>query len=153
MTTRGSAPVVQSSAGGVVVRTIDGEPHVLVIRDPYLKWGLPKGHVEEGESTSEAALREVEEETGLRDLRLGERLVTIDWRFRAGEREVHKYTTFFLMHSERGEPVPERAEGITDCDWVPLSEAADRVSYQNASDVVRLAQRFVEAARNGEAVT
>ena len=132
------------------MRTIDGEPHVLVIRDPYRKWGLPKGHVEEGESPSEAALREVEEETGLRDLRLGERLVTIDWRFRAGEQEIHKYTTFFLMHSARGDPVPKQDEGITDCDWVPLSEAPDRVSYQNASDVVKLAQRVVADAANGE---
>ena len=62
---------VETSAGGVVLRTIDRVVHALVIRDPYKKWGLPKGHAEDGESPVETALREVHEETGLDDLTLG----------------------------------------------------------------------------------
>ena len=58
---------VEASAGGVVVRYLAGVPHVLVIRDPYKKWGLPKGHSEDGEALWETALREVSEETGLTD--------------------------------------------------------------------------------------
>lgn len=140
-------PGVEISAGGVVVRVIDGAHHALVIRDPYQKWGLPKGHAEEGESTEEAALREVHEETGLTDLVLGEELVTIDWVFRAKGRRVHKYTTFFLMYSESGDPTPERDEGITACEWVRLDAAHDRISYENASEVVKVAQRVVTSGR------
>ena len=134
---------VEISAGGVVVRTIDGAHHALVIRDPYQKWGLPKGHAEDGETTEEAALREVHEETGLTDLRLGEELVTIDWVFRAKGRRIHKYTTFFLMYSEIGDPMPEKGEGITACEWVRLDVAHDRISYENASEVVKVAQRVL----------
>lgn len=132
---------VEKSAGGVVVRSIGGVAHALVIRDPYRKWGLPKGHVEEGESAAHAALREVAEETGLRDLRLGEELITIDWFFRAEGKRIHKFTTFYLMHSDVGDPVPETQEGISACEWVRLDVAHERISYHNASEVVKVAQR------------
>src|SRR5688500_17848393 len=70
------------SAGGVVVRAHDGVPHVLLIRDPYQNWGLPKGHLEPGEDSQSAAVREVREETGLALVELGPELGMIDWYFR-----------------------------------------------------------------------
>ena len=136
-------PVVETSAGGVVVRVMGGVEYMLVIRDPYRKWGLPKGHAEEGETPGETALREVSEETGLTDLELGAELTTIDWFFRARGRRIHKYTTFFLMHSTLGEPVPEVGEGISACEWVRLDVAHERISYDNAAEVVKVAQRVV----------
>ncbi len=128
------------------MRVIDAVEHVLVIRDPYRKWGLPKGHAEEGETPAETALREVEEETALSDLTLGEELITIDWVFRAHGRRIHKFTTFFLMGSESGDPVPEERAGITACEWVPLRSAHERISYDNAAEVVKVAQRLVLGA-------
>lgn len=126
----------ERSAGGVVLRRIEGEVHVLVIRDPYKNWGLPKGHLEEGEDSSTAALREVREETGLEELELGPVLGTIDWYFRLGDDLVHKYCEFFLMTSHVGEPVPEEGEGITEVIWVPLEEAPERITYGNARRIV-----------------
>lgn len=143
MSVEGRGLTVERSAGGVVVRTIDGVPHALIIRDPYKKWGLPKGHGEADESPEDTALREVREETGLRDLRLGEELVTIDWIFRLKGQRIHKFATFYLMYSDSGDPVPEEAEGITACEWVPLDEAAQRISYDNASEVARVAREAV----------
>lgn len=133
---------VEKSAGGVVLRTIGGVVHALVIRDPYKKWGLPKGRAENGETSAEAAVREVREETGLGDVELGPELVTIDWRFTMDGAPIHKYTTFFLMYSRTGDPVPARAEGISRCSWVPLEKAPERISYENAAEVVRIAQRL-----------
>ena len=140
---RPRGPVIETSAGGVVIRVIEGVEHMLVIRDPYRKWGLPKGHAEEGETPGETALREVCEETGLADLVLDVELITIDWFFRARGRRIHKYTTFFLMHSATGDPVPEHREGISACEWIPLHSAHRRISYDNAAEVVRVAQRLV----------
>lgn len=77
------------------------------------------------------------------DLGLGPKLRTIDWYFRMKGQLVHKHCTFFLMTSEDGDPVPEEAEGITECRWVPLLEAIDRVEYENAREVVRDAARVV----------
>ena len=132
----------ERSAGGVVLRRIRGKIHVLLIRDPYGNWGLPKGHLEDGENSREAGLREVGEETGLHDLELGPKLRTIDWYFRLKGRLIHKHCTFYLMTSASGEPVPEAEEGITECRWIPLLEAVEAVAYENAREVVRDAARL-----------
>ena len=110
--------------------------HLLLIRDPYGKWGLPKGHVENGESSRDAALREVREETGLTCLDAGPSLGTIDWYFRLKGELVHKFCDYFLMASGEGEPSPEVSEGITECRWLPVKEAIATVAYDNAREVV-----------------
>ncbi len=132
----------ERSAGGVVLRRIQGRVHALLIKDPYGNWGLPKGHLEGSEGPREAGVREVGEETGLGDLKLGPKLRTIDWYFRLRGRLIHKQCDFFLMASELGEPVPQEAEGITECLWVPLLEAVSAVDYDNAREVIRDAARL-----------
>lgn len=127
----------------MVLRRIHGKIYALLIKDPYGNWGLPKGHLEGAEKPPEAGLREVGEETGLGDLELGPELRTIDWFFRMKGRLIHKYCTFFLMASEAGDPVPEAAEGISECRWLPLLEAVDSVDYENAREVIRDAARLV----------
>ena len=146
-----SQPVrIEKSAGGVVLREIEGVTHALIIRDPYRNWGLPKGHLEADETSAGAALREVAEETGLEDLRLGSELVTIDWYFRAQGVQIHKFTTYYLMYSDVGAPVPEKAEGISDCVWVPLAEADKKITYDNAGEVVKVAQQTVLQGSEGK---
>lgn len=130
---------VERSAGGVVVRILDRVPHVLLIRDPYRRWGLPKGHLEGDERPEDAALREVREETGLPSLILGPDLGEIDWTFRQRGRKIHKYCRFYLMASFHGECLPEKEEGISACRWLPSTEALNTVSYGNARRVVQRA--------------
>lgn len=129
---------------------MQGVLHALLIKDPYGNWGLPKGHLEGEENPQEAGLREVEEETGLLDLVLGPRLRTIDWYFRLKGKLVHKHCTFFLMSSVEGDPIPQEAEGITDCAWLPLLEAIDQVGYENAREVLMDAARVVFSRDEGE---
>jgi 8-oxo-dGTP pyrophosphatase MutT (NUDIX family) len=145
---------VETSAGGVIYRWQGGVPHVLLIRDPYQHWGLPKGHLEEGETPHAAALREAEEETGLHQLLLGPRLQTIDWYFRAQGRLIHKFCHFYLMESPSGETAPQLDEGITACCWLSLDEALDRISYDNAREVLkRAADELAREEENGAPAT
>ncbi|MGQ0647797.1 MAG: NUDIX hydrolase [Gemmatimonadaceae bacterium] len=127
------------SAGGIVVRRATDGPFFLVIRDSYRNWGFPKGHLESGESASDAALREVSEETGLEGLRLVSAIDTIDWYFRFRGRLVHKVCHFYLLETDSDRTTPQRDEGITACRWETYDRAAELVSYENARGVLRRA--------------
>lgn len=136
---------IETSAGGVIVRRGGGEPRVLLIRDPYANWGLPKGHLEAAETAVEAAAREVTEETGLTGLAVLDALPTIDWYFRHRGQLVHKFCHFFLMESSAGEPTPQLDEGISACVWLPVADAIRTVTYANAREVLRIASVRLEA--------
>ncbi|MDX1674356.1 MAG: NUDIX hydrolase [Longimicrobiales bacterium] len=139
---------IETSAGGVVYRRDAGAPLFLLIRDPYENWGLPKGHIEPGESVEETAVREVREETGIDGLELREPLGTIDWFFREGPDLIHKYCHFFLMETATEDTEPQLDEGITECVWLPLEEALTTLTYDNARSVLELAGDRVSAGRN-----
>jgi 8-oxo-dGTP pyrophosphatase MutT (NUDIX family) len=135
---------LEVSAGGIVFRRVPGEgPKYLLIRDSYNNWGFPKGHLEGDESPAEAARRETIEETGLARLILQGPIRVIDWHFRFRGRHIHKYCHFFLFESPEGEPCPQIEEGITACQWRPLGEALEVLSYDNARGVLKRAGEMV----------
>jgi 8-oxo-dGTP pyrophosphatase MutT (NUDIX family) len=135
---------LEVSAGGIVFRRVPGEgARYLLIRDSYNNWGFPKGHLEGNESPAEAALRETAEETGLSHLVLQGPIRVIDWHFRFRGRHIHKYCHFFLLESPDGEPCPQVDEGITACQWRPLGEALEILSYDNARGVLKRAGEMV----------
>jgi 8-oxo-dGTP pyrophosphatase MutT (NUDIX family) len=138
-------PREETSAGGVVFRIEKGTPRYLIIRDGYRNWGFPKGHVEEGEVPDAAAVREVGEETGLRELIVVGPIETIDWSFRFRGDAIHKVCHFFLMESTRTRTSPQRAEGITACRWTTFEEAERLLSYKNAREVLRRARAMIHA--------
>ncbi|HET9948141.1 MAG TPA: NUDIX hydrolase [Longimicrobiales bacterium] len=123
----------------MVFRRRGEEPFVLLIRDPYENWGLPKGHLEAAETPQQAAAREVAEETGLTEVAICGELPTIDWYFRDGTQLVHKFCHFFLMECIEGEARPQVDEGISACVWLPVQEAIRKVTYANAREVLRAA--------------
>jgi 8-oxo-dGTP pyrophosphatase MutT (NUDIX family) len=136
----------ETSAGGVVVRLDGGRPLFLLIRDSYRNWGFPKGHLEDSEPPEAAAVREVGEETGLTDLVLRGTIEKIDWYFRFRGQLIHKVCHFFLMETAEARTAPQRAEGITDCRWLPYEEAEALISYANARDVLRHAQAMLSGS-------
>lgn len=135
--------VEETSAGGLVVdRGADGTLAALIGRRDRrgrLLWSLPKGHIEEGETTEAAAVREVEEETGIKGRLLGP-LGTIDFWFVADGRRIHKTVHHFLLEAAGGELSDADAE-VTEVAWVPLDEVVRRLAY---ADERRLIDRVAE---------
>jgi 8-oxo-dGTP pyrophosphatase MutT (NUDIX family) len=140
--TRGRAQQ-ETSAGGVVYRLDEGHPLFLLIRDSYQNWGFPKGHLEPGERAEDAALREVREETGIENVALRGTIETIDWYFRFRGRLIHKVCHFYLMETGQAATSPQKAEGITACQWVPYDAAQVAISYANARLVLHRAHEMI----------
>jgi 8-oxo-dGTP pyrophosphatase MutT (NUDIX family) len=133
----------ETSAGGIVFRFEAGRPSFLLIRDSYRNWGFPKGHLEGGEAPEAAAIREVGEETGLRDLAIRGPIDTIQWSFRFRGDQIHKVCHFFLMETGQSQTSPQRTEGITACRWTSFDEANRMLSYRNAREVLRRAYAMI----------
>jgi 8-oxo-dGTP diphosphatase len=110
---------VVRAAGGVIVR----EGRVLVVHRPgHADWSFPKGKLEAGETWEEAALREVEEETGLR-CTLGDYLGSAFYDVAEGPKEVR----YFRMACD-GEPKPDTE--VDEARWVRADEARELLSYE-----------------------
>jgi 8-oxo-dGTP pyrophosphatase MutT (NUDIX family) len=134
---------LEVSAGGVVYRIVDDVPRYLLIRDSYRNWGFPKGHLELDEVAPDAAVREVQEETGLPSVTLRAEIDTIDWYFRFRGKLVHKVCHFFLMETDCHDTLPQREEGITACHWATYEEARGLLAYDNARAVLARAQSLI----------
>lgn len=136
--------VEETSAGGLVVA---GDRRAAVIgridRRGALVWSLPKGHVEDGETNAQAAVREVREETGIAGEVLRE-LGTIDYWFVVENRRVHKTVHHFLMTAVGGELSAEDVE-VTEVAWVPLGDLDQRLAYADERRLVRRALKLLRA--------
>jgi 8-oxo-dGTP pyrophosphatase MutT (NUDIX family) len=137
--------VEEVSAGGIVVDRTAARPAAALIarvdRRGRLLWSLPKGHLEEGETAEDAAVREVEEETGIRGRVLAP-LGTIDYWFVAEDRRVHKTVHHYLLEAFGGELSDEDVE-VTAVAWVPLDELGQRLAYPGERRLVPAAAELL----------
>jgi ADP-ribose pyrophosphatase YjhB (NUDIX family) len=137
--------VDEFSAGGLVVDLAGDVPRGALIartdRQGRLLWSLPKGHIEAGETAEQAAVREVQEETGISGEIVAE-LGTIDFWFVAEGRRVHKTVRHFLLRRVGGELSDTDVE-VTEVAWVPLPEIAAQLAYPDERDLVDAAGRLL----------
>src|SRR5438309_233295 len=137
--------VDETSAGGLVLDLSGPVPMGALIgrtnRRGRLLWSLPKGHLEEGETAEQAAVREVEEETGISGEILGE-LGTIDFWFVAEGRRIHKTVRHYLLRATGGELSDADVE-VTAVAWVPLTEMRAQLAYPDERGLVDTAGRLL----------
>ena len=115
------------AGGGVVWRHGPGGLEVLLIHRPrYNDWSFPKGKVDGGETDEEAALREVEEEVGLR-LLPGPELVSTRYRDSKGRRKIVRY---WAMELPYGDEEPIAGDGVDEVRWVDFDEAAQYLTWE-----------------------
>ena len=108
------------AAGGVVTNVTQGK-QLFIFRRDY--WDLPKGKLDDGEAPAAAALREVEEETGVEQLELGAALPTTYHTYRSKkDKRILKPTYWFAMTTEQRELTPEAGEGIVMAQWRGVNE-------------------------------
>jgi 8-oxo-dGTP diphosphatase len=132
-----SSATVRAAGGIVHRRDPSGEWQVLLVHRPrYDDWSLPKGKADRGERPEETALREVEEETGLR-CRLGDEVGETKYKDAKGRSKVVRY---WLMEPEpdaaaNGEFTPN--DEVDEVQWLSQEEAARRLSYAHDRELLQ----------------
>ena len=137
--------VDEFSAGGLVLDLTGDIPRGALIgrtdRQGRLLWSLPKGHIEAGETAEQAAVREVEEETGIAGVIVAE-LGTIDFWFVAEGRRIHKTVRHYLMRRTGGELSDADIE-VDEVAWVPLPDIRGQLAYPDERGLVDTAGRLL----------
>jgi 8-oxo-dGTP pyrophosphatase MutT (NUDIX family) len=132
--------VDEVSAGGLVIDHT-GTKGLLIGRKDLkdqtgqrLLWSLPKGHIEEGETPEQAAIREVQEETGI-ESEISKALGVIDFWFMAGGKRIHKTVHHFLFKEVGGTLAPQVSE-VDDVGWFPLDEVIGLLAYPDEKKLI-----------------
>jgi len=132
--------VDEVSAGGLVIDH-SGKNGLLIGRIDHkdasgkrILWSLPKGHIEEGETPEQAALREVAEETGIESA-IERSLGVIDFWFMAGGKRIHKTVHHYLFRETGGVLAPQESE-VDEVGWFPLAEIVERLAYPDEKKLI-----------------
>jgi len=139
---------VATSAGGIVIRFVEGAPQLVVgkrRRDrDGVTWTLPKGTPDQGETTEQTALREVREESGL-EVRIVRRFESIEYSFNQGRTRIHKTVHYFLMVPTGGD-LGRHDHEFDEVRWIGFDEAATLLTFETER---ALAARAAAAATDG----
>ena len=140
--------VDEVSAGGLVIDH-SGKNGLLIGRIDHkdvsgqrILWSLPKGHIEEGETPEQAALREVAEETGIESA-IERALGVIDFWFMAGGKRIHKTVHHYLFRETGGKLAPQESE-VDEVGWFPLSEIVERLAYPDEKKLIARTEASAE---------
>jgi bis(5'-nucleosidyl)-tetraphosphatase len=134
----------ERSAGAVVYRDTPKGRVYLLLQNAG-RWDFPKGGVEEGESELQTVLREVEEETGLNDIKVlpGFRKV-IEYFYRRDGKNVHKQVVYLLASTASDKvKISFEHQGYG---WFPYHDAMKKASYNNSKVTLTEAERFIKGS-------
>lgn len=127
------------SAGGIVVRDFNGEKKVLVTQHSKHKgWDFPKGHIELGESADQAAVREVEEETGVK-AEIIEKVGATEYFYFEEKQKVLKTVVYFLMKYQ-GDGEATTAFEVSDMVWLRPEEVEDKLTFKDTKELWKKAK-------------
>ena len=133
----------ERSAGAVLFNDTGGIRKFLLLKYPAGHWDFPKGNMEKGESEGQTVLREVNEETGLDDVKLIDGFRRkIEYFYRRERKAVHKEVVFLLAETKKEEvrlSFEHQAYG-----WYSLQEALKNVTYNNSRRTLLQAEKYLE---------
>ena len=117
--------IIITAGGGLVLN--ENQETLFIYRG--FKWDLPKGRIEKGESIEETAVREVEEECGIKEVSIAKFLVTTYHLFLHGNDYRLKETHWYLMNTTyKGMLIPQEEEGITEVCFKNKDEAEEALA-------------------------
>jgi 8-oxo-dGTP pyrophosphatase MutT (NUDIX family) len=134
-------------AGGGLVHTPDHSVLMIFRRG---KWDLPKGKLDKGETMEKCAVREVKEETGIKEISI-ERPLTVTYHtYHQDGKHILKESHWYLMQAASKEDLqPQEEEDIEKCEWVPIEELEPYMGHTHPSihDVISKGLQELKSAR------
>jgi ADP-ribose pyrophosphatase YjhB (NUDIX family) len=131
--------VREPTAGGIVYRkNAEGVVEILLIADSKTRWTIPKGHIEEGETPRQTAEREIQEETGLKEMKMLDWLGKINFRYRRINTLVLMTTEIFLVEAKGDTDKIVPQEWMKGIKWFSANEALDKIEYDDISKLILL---------------
>jgi ADP-ribose pyrophosphatase len=132
--------VREATAGGVVYRiTKKGELQVVLFQDVRDRWTIPKGHVEEGETAQETAIREIGEEVGLFEIIPVCWLGKVNFRYRRVDKLILMTMQTYLFKAGKKD-TPKKEKWMHGVKWFDFDEALELVEYEDIGKLMLLAR-------------
>ena len=141
--------VREPTAGGIVFRmTPDNRDiEILLIQDSKNRWTIPKGHIEPGETAKQTAVREIGEESGLKEVSVLTWLGKIHFKYRRLDKLVLMTTQVYLVQSMNKKEHPTKEKWMNGIRWFSFSEALDAIEYADIEKLMLIAKKKI---RSGE---
>ena len=125
--------VREPTSGGIIFRLTKDKKdiEILLIQDSKGRWTIPKGHIEPGETAKMTARREIEEETGLKNVNILTWLGKIHFKYRRADKLVLMTTQIYLVEAMDTHETPIGEKWMKGIQWFPFADALDLIEYDD----------------------
>lgn len=141
--------VHETTSGGVVFRRNEktNELEILLIKDAKNRWTIPKGHVEPNEEPKDTAAREINEETGLQEMRVRDWLGKVNFRYRRSHTLVLMTMHIYLVQGLGDTNKLHPEDWLSDIQWLPAAKAVDSIAYEDIGKLMLLGMKKIRDQR------
>lgn len=139
--------VREPTSGGIVFRMSKDQKdiEILLIQDSKERWTIPKGHIEPGETAKMTARREIEEETGLKNVSILSWLGKIHFKYRRQDKLVLMTTQIYLVQSLDSHERPMAEKWMKGIKWFSFADALDVIEYEDIEKLMLIAKKKIRA--------
>ena len=139
--------VREPTSGGIIFRLTHDKKdiEILLIQDSKERWTIPKGHIEPGETAKVTARREIEEETGLKNVSILTWLGKIHFKYRRADKLVLMTTQIYLVQALDEREMPTGEKWMKGIKWFPFAEALEVIEYEDIEKLMLIAKKKIRA--------
>ncbi len=139
--------VREPTSGGIIFRLSEDQKdiEILLIQDSKERWTIPKGHIEPGETAKMTARREIEEETGLKNVSILSWLGKIHFKYRRLDKLVLMTTQVYLVQALDKNEMPMKEKWMKGIQWFKFPDAIDAIEYEDIEKLMLIAKKKIRS--------
>ena len=139
--------VREPTSGGIVFRLTKDQKdiEILLIQDSKDRWTIPKGHIEPGETAKMTARREIEEETGLKNVSILTWLGKIHFKYRRADKLVLMTTQVYLVQALDDKEMPMKEKWMRGIKWFSFADALGAIEYEDIEKLMLIAKKKIRS--------